>query len=161
MNVLLVSYPQTLIFVWVYPQKGVSLQQHPHMSKKGFNSPICEIKPICIHIYVYMYFFKYAALRCSHLTPEVYSIICISDCVRKCMYEFECVCECDCVCEQRDKAWLQRLQLKWHIWHTLCCTKHHIWHTLCCTLCCRNVVEYREAPLWSAHGPCERASPCC
>jgi len=33
------------VFVWVYQQKGTSLQKHPQLSKKGFYSPVFEIKP--------------------------------------------------------------------------------------------------------------------
>jgi len=46
MNVLLVFHPQNPLFVWVYPQKGTSQLKHPQLSKKGFYSPIYEIKPL-------------------------------------------------------------------------------------------------------------------
>jgi len=46
MNVLLVFHPQNTVFVWVYPQKGTFRLKHPEVSKKGFYSPIYEIKPI-------------------------------------------------------------------------------------------------------------------
>jgi len=45
MNVLLVFHPQNTVFVWVYPQKGTFRLKHPQVSKKGFYSPIYEIKP--------------------------------------------------------------------------------------------------------------------
>jgi len=49
MNVLLVIHPQNPVFVWVYPQKGTSLLKHQKLSKKGFYSPIYEIKLLKIH----------------------------------------------------------------------------------------------------------------
>ena len=45
-NVLLVFHPQNPVFVSVYPQKGTSQLKHPQLSKKGFYSPIYEIKPL-------------------------------------------------------------------------------------------------------------------
>jgi len=50
MNILLVFHPQNPVFVWVYPQKGTSQLKHPQPSKKGFYSPIYEIKPILNHV---------------------------------------------------------------------------------------------------------------
>jgi len=44
MNVLLVFHPQNPVFVWIHPQKGTSQLKYPQLTKKGFYSPIYEIK---------------------------------------------------------------------------------------------------------------------
>jgi len=45
MNVLLEFHPQNTVFVRVHPQVSRCQQKHPQVSKKGFYSPIYEIKP--------------------------------------------------------------------------------------------------------------------
>jgi len=45
MNVLLEFHPQNTVFVRVHPQVSRCQQKYPQVSKKGFYSPIYEIKP--------------------------------------------------------------------------------------------------------------------